>query len=124
MAVEDQLRTSSTGCYAEITRQYHARYRLPVMHTETNLKEGDEGDEAVKWLWKEGANVFRVRNNGVPIVGVTWYSLTHQVDWDTALLMTSTGTSVRSVERTRSWLRTGARSCLPRVCACVSLWCG
>src|SRR3954447_12859842 len=55
------------------------------MHTETNLKEGPAGDEAVKWLWKEWANVVRVRNNGVPIVGFTWYSLTDQVDWDTAL---------------------------------------
>jgi hypothetical protein len=26
-----------------------------------------------------------VRNDGVPIVGFTWYSLTDQVDWDTAL---------------------------------------
>jgi len=71
--------------YAEITGQYHDRYRLPVMHTETNLMEGAAGDEAVKWLWKEWVNVFRVRNNGVPIVGFTWYSLTDQVDWDTAL---------------------------------------
>jgi beta-glucosidase len=41
------------------------------MHTETNLTEGAAGDEAVRWLWKEWANVFRVRNNGVPIVGFT-----------------------------------------------------
>jgi hypothetical protein len=39
----------------------------------------------VRWLWKEWANVMRVRNDGVPIVGFTWYSLTDQVDWDTAL---------------------------------------
>ena len=37
------------------------------------------------WLWKQWANVLRVRNDGVPIVGFTWYSLTDQVDWDTAL---------------------------------------
>ena len=71
--------------YNEITRQYYDRYRLPVMHTETNIAEGPNGDEAVYWLWKEWANVLRVRNNGVPIVGFTWYSLTDQVDWDTAL---------------------------------------
>jgi beta-glucosidase/6-phospho-beta-glucosidase/beta-galactosidase len=71
--------------YNEITRQYYDRYRLPVMHTETNLKEGPRGDEAVNWLWKQWANVLRVRNSGVPIVGFTWYSLTDQVDWDTAL---------------------------------------
>jgi hypothetical protein len=71
--------------YSEITRQYYARYRLPVMHTETNLAEGPMGDEAVNWLWKQWANVLRVRNDGVPTVGFTWYSLTDQVDWDTAL---------------------------------------
>jgi beta-glucosidase/6-phospho-beta-glucosidase/beta-galactosidase len=71
--------------YNEITRQYYDRYRLPVMHTETNFAEGPDGDEAVNWLWKEWANVLRVRNSGVPIVGFTWYSLTDQVDWDTAL---------------------------------------
>jgi beta-glucosidase len=71
--------------YSEITRQYHQRYRLPVMHTETNLKQGASGTEAVDWLWKEWANVLRVRNDGVPVVGFTWYSLTDQVDWDCAL---------------------------------------
>jgi beta-glucosidase/6-phospho-beta-glucosidase/beta-galactosidase len=71
--------------YSEITRQYYERYHLPVMHTETNLREGPNGDEAVQWLWKEWANVLRIRNVGIPTVGFTWYSLTDQVDWDTAL---------------------------------------
>src|ERR1041384_1891189 len=71
--------------YDEITRQYYNRYRLPVMHTETNCQQGPNGDEAVNWLWKEWANVLRVRNDGIPIVGFTWYSLIDQVDWDTAL---------------------------------------
>jgi beta-glucosidase/6-phospho-beta-glucosidase/beta-galactosidase len=71
--------------YAEITWQYYDRYRLPVMHTETNFKEGARGDEAIFWLWKEWANLLRVRNDGIPVVGFTWYSLTDQVDWDTAL---------------------------------------
>ena len=71
--------------YHVITSQYYDRYRLPVMHTETNIMEGPTGKEAVNWLWKEWANVMRVRNDGMPIVGFTWYSLTDQVDWDTAL---------------------------------------
>jgi len=71
--------------YDEITRQYHDRYGLPVMHTETNLNEGPLGTESADWLWKQWANVLRVRNDGVPIVGFTWYSLTDQVDWDSAL---------------------------------------
>jgi beta-glucosidase/6-phospho-beta-glucosidase/beta-galactosidase len=71
--------------YDAITCQYYARYRLPVMHTETNIVQGERGDEAVYWLWKEWAGVLRLRNDGIPIVGFTWYSLTDQVDWDTAL---------------------------------------
>ena len=71
--------------YATITRQYYDRYRLPVMHTETNLNEGPTGLEPCQWLWKQWANVLRVRNDGVPVVGFTWYSLVDQVDWDTAL---------------------------------------
>jgi beta-glucosidase len=71
--------------YDEITQQYFDRYRIPVMHTETNLNEGPLGNEAVFWLWKQWANVLRVRNNGVPVVGFTWYSITDQVDWDIAL---------------------------------------
>jgi beta-glucosidase/6-phospho-beta-glucosidase/beta-galactosidase len=70
--------------YAVLTRQYHDRYGLPVMHTETNLRDDNPGD-AERWLWKQWANVLRVRNDGVPVVGFTWYSLTDQVDWDSAL---------------------------------------
>lgn len=58
-----------------MTRQYYSRYQLPLMHTETNVREGPCGDEAVEWLWKQGANVLRVRNDGVPTLGFTWYSL-------------------------------------------------
>jgi beta-glucosidase len=71
--------------YAEITWQYYDRYKIPVMHTETNFYQGEKGDEAIFWLWKEWANVLRVRNDGIPVVGFTWYSLIDQVDWDTAL---------------------------------------
>ena len=71
--------------YDEITRQYYDRYRLPVMHTETNIDDNSNGTRAENWLWKQWANVLRVRNGGVPIVGFTWYSLTDQIDWDIAL---------------------------------------
>lgn len=67
--------------YYVITKQYYDRYALPVMHTETNIADGT----AVSWLWKEWANMLRLKDDGVPIVGFTWYSLTDQVDWDVAL---------------------------------------
>lgn len=86
--VADDGSTQASGevfGYDGITWLYFDRYRLPVMHTETNIAQGPNGDEGVYWLWKEWANVLRVRNDGVPMVGFTWYSLTDQTDWDTAL---------------------------------------
>ncbi len=68
--------------YYVITHQYFSRYRLPVMHTETNLADSDAAPD---WLYKQWANLFRLRQDGVPIIGFTWYSLTDQMDWDTAL---------------------------------------
>ena len=54
---------------------------MPVMHTETNITE----PFSVHWLRKQWANVYRLKQDGVPIVGFTWYSLIDQVDWDSAL---------------------------------------
>lgn len=67
--------------YYVITRQYYERHRLPVMHTETNRA----GKHAVEWLWKEWMNLLRLREDGVPIIGFTWYGLVDMMDWDTAL---------------------------------------
>jgi beta-glucosidase/6-phospho-beta-glucosidase/beta-galactosidase len=67
--------------YYVITHQYFRRYRLPVMHTETNISE----PFSVHWLRKQWANVYRLKQDGVPIIGFTWYSLCDQVDWDSAL---------------------------------------
>jgi len=68
--------------YYVITHQYYERYHLPVMHTETNTKDADD---APRWLRKEWANVHRLKQDGVPLIGFTWYSLTDQIDWDTAM---------------------------------------
>ncbi|MFN2459688.1 MAG: family 1 glycosylhydrolase [Candidatus Velthaea sp.] len=68
--------------YYVITHQYYARYNMPVMHTETNFADADR---APHWLHKQWANVHRLRQDGVPVLGFTWYSLTDQVDWDSGL---------------------------------------
>jgi beta-glucosidase/6-phospho-beta-glucosidase/beta-galactosidase len=67
--------------YYVITKQYYNRYKLPIMHTETNIKM----PACNEWLFKQWANVHRLKHDGVPVVGFTWYSLLHQVDWDSAL---------------------------------------
>jgi len=68
--------------YYVLAKQYFERYHLPIMHTETNRKDVAE---APAWLWKEWSNILRLRHDGVPILGFTWYSLIDQTDWDTAL---------------------------------------
>ena len=67
--------------YYVITQQYYRRYKLPIMHTETNIKM----PACSEWLIKQWANLHRLKQDGVPIIGFTWYSLLHQVDWDSAL---------------------------------------
>ena len=66
----------------QITKEYYQRYKKPVMHTETNVFEADA---APTWLWKQWVNVLRMRRDGVPVLGFTWYSLTDQIDWDIQL---------------------------------------
>lgn len=68
--------------YYVLAKEYFDRYHLPVMHTETNRKSEPE---APSWLWKEWSNILRLKRDGVPIMGFTWYSLLDQTDWDTGL---------------------------------------
>jgi beta-glucosidase/6-phospho-beta-glucosidase/beta-galactosidase len=82
--VHEDGTTSASGDifgYYVITHQYYQRYKLPVMHTETNMREPG----SVNWLQRQWANVRKLKHDGVPIVGFTWYSLTDQMDWDSAL---------------------------------------
>lgn len=52
------------------------------MHTETNLRNAKE---APVWLRKQWENMLRLRDDGVPIIGLTWYRLIDQIDWDKIL---------------------------------------
>ncbi len=62
-----------------ITSQYFQRYRRPIMHTETNCPDAAQ---APGWLWRQWHNVQLIRQEGVPVLGFTWYSLQDQIDWD------------------------------------------
>jgi beta-glucosidase/6-phospho-beta-glucosidase/beta-galactosidase len=75
-------RSNILGYYG-LALQYYHRYRLPVMHTETNQFQPLN---AAYWLERQWANVLRLRQEGYPVIGFTWYSLTDQVDWDTDLV--------------------------------------
>lgn len=68
--------------YYELAHQYHDRLGRPIMHTETNM----EGARAREWLDSQWADVVRLRTEGVPIRGFTWYGLVNHVDWDSVLV--------------------------------------
>jgi beta-glucosidase/6-phospho-beta-glucosidase/beta-galactosidase len=68
--------------WSVIASQYWRRYRRPMMHTETNRIDARD---APRWLWRQWHNVQHVRHSGVPLIGFTWYSLTDQLDWGSAI---------------------------------------
>ncbi len=68
--------------WRSIAWDYWRRYRKPLMHTETNVFDADA---APSWLWKQWVNVLAMRQEGVPVLGFTWYSLIDQIDWDSQL---------------------------------------
>ena len=83
-------RISSTGrCstsrqpigFRALAAQYHARYKIPLFHCETNRVD----QHAVAWLDEQWRDVVALRAAGVPVRGFTWYSLTDQIDWQHAL---------------------------------------
>ncbi|HEX8143839.1 MAG TPA: family 1 glycosylhydrolase [Pyrinomonadaceae bacterium] len=67
--------------YYVLAKQFYARYRLPVMNTETNM----DIDLGVDWLRKVWASMLHLKSDGIPTVGFTWHSLIDQVDWDVRL---------------------------------------
>lgn len=72
--------------YYVITHQYYDRYKMPIMHTETNrASKGGHPDEALDWFQKQWANVLRLNQDGIPIVGFTWYGLVDLVGWNKLL---------------------------------------
>lgn len=75
-AIEDVM-----GWYL-IARDYLQRYGKPLMHTETNVFDPLA---APGWLWKQWISILRMRQDGMPVLGFTWYSLVDQVDWDVGL---------------------------------------
>jgi beta-glucosidase/6-phospho-beta-glucosidase/beta-galactosidase len=71
--------------YPLIGQEYYDRYRLPLMHTETNRDQGPCGDESSEWLRRQWTQLRGLLHFGVPVLGFTWYSLTDQIDWDVEL---------------------------------------
>ena len=86
----------------QLARQYYRRYRKPLMHTETNVFDKQA---APAWLWKQWINVLRLRGDGIPVLGFTWYSLVDQIDWERASLDSASIPAKRGAQKPERILR-------------------
>jgi beta-glucosidase/6-phospho-beta-glucosidase/beta-galactosidase len=67
--------------YAALAREYHARYQMPFLLSETNIA----GALAPGWLAEVWNDALRLREEGLPIRGFCWYGFVDHVDWDSGL---------------------------------------
>ncbi|HLR96599.1 MAG TPA: family 1 glycosylhydrolase [Jiangellaceae bacterium] len=64
----------------DLVRAYHERYELPIAITETSRNESTEAK--VEWLTESLGAIDQLRDDGVPIVGYTWFPFLSLIDWD------------------------------------------
>ncbi len=69
--------------FAALARQYHARYNLPLMLTETNIR-GYVTDR-VTWLKYMVEQCEALVAEGLPFEGFTWFPFIDSTDWDSLL---------------------------------------
>ncbi len=70
------------GLYQTL-QEYWQRHRVPIMITETNCY-GTEQDRS-SWLDFTLSDIRKLRSEGVPVIGYTWWPLIDHLDWDGAL---------------------------------------
>lgn len=70
---------AGTAGLEDLVRLYSDRYGRPLMVTETS--RGGTIEERLAWLGESLAAVARLRSEGVPLRGYTWFPFTALVDW-------------------------------------------
>lgn len=70
--------------FAALARQYHERYGLPVMLTETNIR-GFVSDR-ISWLKYMVGECEDLVADGLPFAGFTWFPFLDSTDWDSLLV--------------------------------------
>ena len=73
--------------FAAVAEQYHNRYRLPMMLTETNLR-GQPSDR-ISWLRYMLEQYDIALERGVPLHGFCWFPQVDSCDWDSLLARTA-----------------------------------
>ncbi len=69
--------------FAALARQYHARYNLPLMLTETNIR-GYVSDR-ISWLKHMVEECETLVGEGIPFEGFCWFPCIDSTDWDSLL---------------------------------------
>lgn len=87
---EHQFHRSGSVCpsrqprgFAALAREYHARYGLPLMLTETNIR-GYVSDR-ISWLKYMVEQCETLVAEGIPFEGFTWFPFIDSTDWDSLL---------------------------------------
>jgi beta-glucosidase/6-phospho-beta-glucosidase/beta-galactosidase len=65
--------------FVDLIRDFHNRYQVPIMITETSAVGTDEIRE--QWLESSVGMIKKLRADGIPVVGYTWFPLFTMIDW-------------------------------------------
>ena len=81
-AVRQRRADNPVGLYG-VANAYYNRYGIPLMLTETSV----EGKPINREIWLDTTldHVRRLREEGVPMLGMIWWPMIDQLDWDGAL---------------------------------------
>src|SRR5439155_19219948 len=80
--VRQRRADNPVGLYG-VASAYYNRYGIPLMLTETSV----EGQPINREIWLDQCidDIRRLRGEGVPMVGLIWWPMLDQIDWDGAL---------------------------------------
>src|SRR5439155_25492877 len=80
--VRQRRADNPVGLYG-VANAYYNRYGIPLMLTETSV-EGQAINREI-WLDQNIDDIRRLRDEGVPMLGLIWWPMLDQIDWDGAL---------------------------------------
>src|SRR5439155_13516134 len=80
--VRQRRADNPVGLYG-VASAYYNRYGIPMMLTETSV----EGQPINREIWLDQCidDIRRLRGEGVPMLGLIWWPMLDQIDWDGAL---------------------------------------
>jgi beta-glucosidase/6-phospho-beta-glucosidase/beta-galactosidase/glycosyltransferase involved in cell wall biosynthesis len=81
-SVRQRRAENPVGIYG-VANQYWKRYGIPLLLSETSV-EGQPLNREI-WLESNVEQIRRLREEGVPMLGLIWWPMLDQIDWDGAM---------------------------------------